>query len=453
MSSLVSSWREVWAERSESSALLAPAEGVSWTFGELDERSALAARRIASVVAPGERVVLSCAPSAATVVSYIGILRAGATVVPANTAYTAHELRHIVDVAEPTLAILDDPSRVSCRSVGVDLAGLDVGDEPAASGTIAMLGFTSGTTGQPKAAALSHDALLAGAGAVVEAWEWSSQDHLLHVLPMFHMHGLGVGLNGALLAGSTLTVLPRFDPAVVAEQRATMFFGVPTMYARLARARALQHMRTYRLLVSGSAPLAPDLFAAVANDAGQAPLERYGMTETVMITGNPLHGERRPGSVGVPMPGMSVRLGENDVVEVRGTSVFEGYLGVSPAETFTRDGWFPTGDIGRWDTDGYLSLVGRASELIITGGYNVYPREVEDVIRTVPGVVDVAVIGRADPEWGEVVTAVVVGDVDATTLEGAARSALASFKCPRAWEFRDELPRNAMGKLIRSALR
>jgi malonyl-CoA/methylmalonyl-CoA synthetase len=133
--------------------------------------------------------------------------------------------------------------------------------------------------------------------------------------------------------------------------------------------------------------------------------------------------------------------------------VFEGYLGVSPAETFTRDGWFPTGDIGRWDTDGYLSLVGRASELIITGGYNVYPREVEDVIRTVPGVVDVAVIGRADPEWGEVVTAVVVGDVDATTLEGAARSALASFKCPRAWEFRDELPRNAMGKLIRSALR
>jgi malonyl-CoA/methylmalonyl-CoA synthetase len=231
-----------------------------------------------------------------------------------------------------------------------------------------------------------------------------------------------------------------------------MFFGVPTMYARLVDAHVVTHLRGCRLLVSGSAPLPTDLFSQIANAAGQAPLERYGMTETVMITGNPLHGERRAGSVGKALPGVEVRLGVDDVVEVRGPNVFAGYAGVDPLEVFTSDGWFPTGDLGNFDADGYLNLVGRASELIITGGYNVYPREVEEVLRQHPAVVDVAVIGRPSREWGEVVTAIVVGDASIAELQEISAASLAPYKKPRAFEFTSELPRNAMGKIDRSRL-
>lgn len=448
---LTAAWVAAWAADPTQVALQAPAEDIAWTAGELEQRTAIAAARLlAAGVQPGDRVLLSCSPSAATVVAYIAILRAGAIVVPANTGYTAGELAHIESIAQPIHRITD---------ANVDLADLAAPQtNPVLDGVIedapAMLSFTSGTTGKPKAAQLTHANLLAGARAVVQAWEWSREDVLLHALPMFHMHGLGVGINGAFTAGAGLIVLPAFDPALIAEHApsASMFFGVPTMYARLADAQHLDALRTMRLIVSGSAPLPTDLFDTIAEKVGQAPLERYGMTETVMLTGNPLHGERRAGSVGVAMPNVDIRLSDRDVVEVRGPNVFAGYLSVDPAQTFTADGWFPTGDIGRVDDDGYWHLVGRASELIITGGYNVYPREVEDVLRTHPGVADVAVIGRPSREWGEEVTAVIVGDADVDQLREIATESLAPYKRPKVYEFIDELPRNAMGKIDRGAL-
>ena len=450
--SLTSAWVDRWAADPTRVVLRAPAGDIVWTAGELEQRTAVAAARLqAAGVQPGDRVLLSCSPSAATVVAYAGILRVGAVVVPANTGYTAGELAHIESVAQPVHRITD---------ANVDLADLpapaiDPVLDRTPSTAPAMLGFTSGTTGRPKAAQLTHANLLAGARAVVQAWEWSGDDVLLHALPMFHMHGLGVGINGAFTAGATLLLLPSFDPIVVADHAssASMFFGVPTMYSRLADAQRLDALRHLRLLVSGSAPMPTDLFDTIAEQTGQAPLERYGMTETGLLTGNPLHGGRRAGSVGMAMPDVDIRLGEGDVVEVRGPNVFAGYLGVDPQQTFTADGWFPTGDIGRVDDDGYWHLVGRTSDLIITGGYNVYPREIEDVLRTHPGVTDVAVIGRPSREWGEEVTAIIVGVADIDELRELTTESLAPYKRPKVYEFIDELPRNAMGKVDRPRLR
>jgi malonyl-CoA/methylmalonyl-CoA synthetase len=260
-----------------------------------------------------------------------------------------------------------------------------------------------------------------------------------------------------------MVVLPRFAPRSVVEALAaydaTMFFAVPTMYALLRDADALPGLRGLRLLVSGSAPLDPVLFADVEAIAGQAPVERYGMSETVMLTSNPVRGERRAGSVGLPLPGVQVRLGAGDGVEVNGPNVFRGYWERpdATAEAFSADGWFRTGDVGERDADGYLRLVGRASDLIITAGYNVYPREVEDAIREHEAVVDVAVVGLPDPTWGETVAAYVVlrGDLDALEPELATlvEERLAAYKRPRRWVAVDALPRNAMGKVQRDVLR
>jgi len=304
----------------------------------------------------------------------------------------------------------------------------------------------------------------------------------VHALPMFHMHGLGAAINGTLSAGASMVVLPRFDPAAVVDAvtayGATLFFGVPTMYARLRDSGRLPELSGLRLLVSGSAPLDPLLFQAIAAQSGQAPIERYGMSETVMLTSNPLHGERRAGSVGLPLPGVEARLGEGGAVEVTGPNVFGGYWERpdSDRESFTADGWFRTGDIGELDPDGYLRLVGRASDLIITGGYNVYPREVEDAILSHPDVVDAAVVGIPDDTWGETVVAYVVlrarpaeiampaaGPSDASgpayaaavtdALTAHVEPRLAAYKRPRRWTALPELPRNAMGKVQRDALR
>jgi malonyl-CoA/methylmalonyl-CoA synthetase len=287
---------------------------------------------------------------------------------------------------------------------------------------------------------------------------------------MFHMHGLGAAISGSLAAGASMVVLPRFDPAAVVDAAAaydaTMFFGVPTMYARLRDSGRLPALSGLRLLVSGSAPLDPALFRAIAAQAGQAPIERYGMSETVMLTSNPLQGERRAGWVGLALPGVQVRLGDGDGVEVTGPNVFGGYWErpAANAEAFTADGWFRTGDIGELDADGYLRLVGRASDLIITGGYNVYPREVEDAVLAHPDVVDAAVVGIPDDTWGETVVAYVVlradlaaGRADAEGIAAAltahVASRLAAYKRPRSWTVVPELPRNAMGKVRRDLLR
>lgn len=423
------------------------------TGRELDRESLDRARSLAGCgVTPGSRVLLSAEPSVDLIVTYVAVLRLGAIVVPANTAYTERELEHIRNVTEPVLELRGDLTLPphEPRDVEVDLAS---------GSDIAMLGFTSGTTGQPKAAMLTHDNLIAGARSVIESWQWTSQDRLLLSLPLFHMHGLGVGVNGSLMAGSSIVVVPKFSPTAIVEAieryEPTMFFGVPTMYAKLRDAGALAALARLRLCVSGSAPLAPSLFADIERTVGQPPLERYGMTETVMLAGNPIAGPRKAGSVGQPLPGVEIRLDEaTGEVQVAGPNVFSGYLN-QPEQTaaaFTDDGYFRTGDIGRFDEDGFLSLVGRASELIITGGYNVYPREVEDAMRQCPGVKDAAVVGKLDDVWGEVVVGFIVGEVEEEKLTEHAARVLADYKRPRMWMIVSDLPRNAMGKVDRLEL-
>lgn len=474
---VTAAWVKRWRADPSRVVLVDGATGASLTAADVESASARVAASLHALgVRPGDRVVLSCAPSVATVLAYAGILRLGAVVVPANTAYTSAELEHIVGDVRPVAAVADDVARVPGGPVAVTAASLLAAAEDAATpeldaaadDDLAMIAFTSGTTGRPKGAMLDHGNLVSGAQALVEAWGWTPDDRLLHALPMFHMHGLGAGINGSFTAGASMVVLPRFAPDAVVEAvaayGATMFFGVPTMYALLREAGRLPGLAGLRLLVSGSAPLDPALFADVAAQAGQAPVERYGMSETVMLVSNPLHGERRAGSVGLPLPGVSVRLGEDGGVEVMGRNVFRGYWERpdATAEAFTPDGWFRTGDIGELDGDGYLRLVGRASDLIITAGYNVYPREVEDVVRDHPAVLDVAVVGLPDPTWGETVAGFVVlrpesADVDREELEqglaALVEGRLAAYKRPRRWVVVDGLPRNAMGKVRRDVLR
>lgn len=466
-------WAVAWGADDVRPALLAP-DGAVLTSGGLAERSADAARRLAAAgIGPGSRVLLSAAPSVDLVVAYVALMRLGAVVVPANTAYTEPELAHLLADARPLAAVLDDPSRLAGRDdvrvLTTDLSlppGPPVPLDAARPEDPAWIAYTSGTTGRPKGAVLTHANLAAGAGVLVDAWEWTPDDRLVLALPLFHMHGLGVGLNGTLAAGASAVVLPRFDPSAVAAaaegRGGTMFFAVPTMYERLLATGHASALAGLRLLVSGSAPLPPPLFEGVRAAAGQAPLERYGMTETVMLCANPLHGQRRSGTVGHPLPGVELRLADDGGVQVRGPSVFAGYLGrpEATAEAFTEDGFFRTGDVGAWDEAGYLRLVGRTSDLVITGGFNVYPREVEDALRAHPAVADVAVVGLPDQRRGEVVAAFVVRAVSPgeavakpSDLEAFLTDRLASYKRPRAWRFVAELPRNAMGKVDRAALR
>jgi malonyl-CoA/methylmalonyl-CoA synthetase len=437
---------------------------------------------------------MSAGTSVALVEAHVAALRLGLVVVPANTAYREREIAHLVSDAAPRAAIVDDPERAAwVRRARPDtlVVGPDVdlpgGSSPApvldAAGPDdpALIGYTSGTTGAPKGAVLSHRNLLASSESVRLAWRWSADDRLVLALPLFHIHGLGVGLHGTLLAGASAVLLPRFDADAVldaaAGHDATLFFGVPTMYARLAASPRLAELARLRLCVSGSAPLPPAVFDRLADGSGQRVLERYGMTETGMNVSNPYAGERRPGTVGFPLPGVELRLApggtgggppttaagaatERGEIQLRGPNVFAGYRGrpEATAAAFTADGWFRTGDIGEHDPDGYLRLVGRARELIITGGLNVYPREVEDVLLEHPAVGEVAVAGLPDAEWGEVVAAWVVPSPAGARpspdeLTGFAAERLARFKCPRRVLFVDALPRNALGKVLRHELR
>ena len=448
--------------------------------GDLDRASRRVATRLAGAgLNPGDRILMSAATSVELVEAHVAALRLGLVVVPANTAYREREIAHVVGDCAPRAAVVDDAERAAwvrrarpdILVVGpdVDLAPRDGGPgsaglDAAAPGDPALIGYTSGTTGTPKGAVLSHANLLASSESVRLAWKWTADDRLVLALPLFHIHGLGVGLHGTLLAGAAAVLLPRFDPDAVldavAAHDATLFFGVPTMYARLADSPRLAELGRLRLCVSGSAPLPPALFDRLAAGSGQRVLERYGMTETGMNVSNPYDGERRPGTVGFPLPGVELRLAAHHEIELRGPNVFSGYWG-RPEETaaaFTPDGWFRTGDIGEHDTDGYLRLVGRARELIISGGLNVYPREVEDVLLEHPAVAEVAVAGVPDPEWGEVVTAWVVPARVGAPPAGAdllrfAAERLARFKCPRRVVVVEALPRNALGKVLRHELR
>jgi malonyl-CoA/methylmalonyl-CoA synthetase len=467
--SLPAAWQQIWSAAPDRVAVTY-ADGRSLTAAHLEEASrAVAGRYTAAGLEAGDRVLMSAESSLDLVVAHVAALRAGLVVVPANTAYREREIAHLVVDAAPRLAVVDSAERAGWITAaqpatqvvdpGVDLpAGPPPVLDDAAPDAPAVIGYTSGTTGVPKGAVLTHANLLAGSSAIEIAWRWSSADVLVLCLPLFHAHGLGVGLHGTLLAGAQAVLLPRFDVDAVldaaASARATLFFGVPTMYHRLAGSPRAGELARLRLCVSGSAPLPAALHEAMAERAGQRVLERYGMTETLMNVSNPYDGERRPGSVGLPLPGVDVALDDGEIL-VRGPNVFPGYWQRpdATAEAF-RDGWFATGDLGAFDDDGYLRILGRAKELIITGGFNVYPREVEEVLLGHPGVAEAAVVGTPSDEWGEVVTAYIVpaGALAANELTDYAAARLAGYKRPRIVRFVDTLPRNALGKVVKHEL-
>ena len=419
----------------------------------------------------GDRVLVSASSSLDLVIAHVAALRVGLIIVPVNTAYRRREVAHIVADAQPAAAVIDDPGRAQWIGalapdaiVVTPAVELTDGAQPqldsSAPDDPALLAYTSGTTGAPKGALLSHGNLLASAQAVATAWRWNSEDRLLLCLPLFHAHGLCVGLHGTLLVGGSALLLPKFDVESVLgsmrEHGCTMFFGVPTMYHRIASSPRARELAGLRLCVSGSAPLSPGLHAELDRIAGQRVLERYGMTETLMNASNPYNGERRAGSVGLPLPGCEIRLAPDGEILIRGPNVFGGYWrNDSATEEAFVDGWFRSGDIGEFGPDGYLRILGRSKELIISGGFNVYPREVEDVLAEHPSVAEVAVVGTPSDEWGEVVSAVIVsrGSVPSEDeLAAWAGDRLASFKLPRSWRFVEALPRNAMGKVLRREL-
>jgi len=473
---LLRSWAARWA--SAPSAPLWKEGARWWTAGEFDEATRRASGRLrAAGLGPGDHLVWSTSSSVASLVAHVGALRAGLVVVPANTAYTERELTHIVQDVRAAGAVVDRPGQadwVRAAAPGAVVTGpsLDLPDgdpgglDRADPEDPALICFTSGTTGAPKGAVLRHRNLLAATESVVRAWRMTPDDRLVHCLPIFHAHGLAVGAYGTLSAGGSAVLLAAFDPAAVAaaavDDRATLFFGVPTMYHRMVATGAVDALSGLRLCVSGSAPLPAGLHAAASARIGSPVLERYGMTETLMNTSNPYDGERRAGTVGFPLPGVEVRLDDSGEVLLRGPNVFDGYFEreSATAEAFRDLGdggrpWFASGDLGA-DEDDYLVIRGRSKELIISGGFNVYPTEVEDVLARHPGVAEVAVTGTPSDEWGEVVTAWVVPDGTPPTVEGLRTfcdGRLAPFKQPRLIRVVDALPRNAMGKVVRSRLR
>jgi malonyl-CoA/methylmalonyl-CoA synthetase len=473
-------------------------DGGVHTRGAVAER----ARRVASLltaegVAPGDRVVLSLPKGPWLPACHLGTLLAGAAVVPLDPAHPDAALARLLARAEPRLAIVDPALAERGLRFAPGLAWwcpdpappegareLTADGAPAARAVprggedLALLAFTSGTTGSPKGVPLSHANLTSNLDALARVWGWREDDRLLHVLPVFHLHGLGVALYGSLLAGSVLVFHERFDPERVlrdaAARNASLLMAVPTMLGRLLEVApdADNPLAGLRLVISGSAPLAPDLFERFRRRFGHAPVERYGMTETGMNASNPADGERKPGSVGPPVPGVVLRLCDPDgrivrdegEVCVRGPNVFAGYWRDAEATRAAfRDGWFRTGDLGRFDTDGYLVLTGRAKELIVTGGYNVSPLAVERALAApeVPGVRELAVAGVPDADLGERVAAFVVptdeGEADWPGVEAALRAraeaALARYSRPRTYVRLTALPRNALGKLERNRLR
>ncbi len=466
-------------------------EGRKITYGELaDLVSRFGAGLRQWGLKPGDRVALFMENCPEFVVSYLSIHLVGGVVVLVNTQYKQIELRHILSDAGVRVCITDEARNAEIERVRGDLTDLEkvviIDDSdgyhsfleinnslqlelPEGGHDLAIIAYTSGTTGRSKGAMLTHRNLISNALAVTEAWQWSENDHLLLTLPLFHAHGLMVGLHGTLVKGASATLRRHFHSAEVYSEllsnRPTMFFGVPTMYSRLL-AEAAKHKerpKPLRLYVSGSAPLSPQTFEEFKQIFGQPILERYGMTETIMNLTNPFEGERRPGTVGKPFPRQEARVvdiqtrhllpyGGAGEIEVRGPHVFKGYWNRPDAttEVFDPDGWFRTGDLGSMSEDGYYTISGRAKELIISGGYNVYPREVEEVLESYPGVIEVAVVGLPDADLGEQVVAVVVRQSTAVTAEllvTLCRENLASYKKPRHVYFVESLPRNALGKI------
>ena len=405
---------------------------------------------------PGDRILVQAEKSVESALLYLASLRAGLVYVPLNTAYTAAELAYFIDDAEPALIVAEGHLGLA------DLAGPPADFATVARGPddLAAILYTSGTTGRSKGAMLSHDNLASNALVLKDYWRWQEGDVLIHALPIFHVHGLFVALHGALLNGSTMLWHKGFDADAVIDDmaRGTILMGVPTFYTRLLASPRLTREATagMRLFVSGSAPLLEATFRDFETRTGHRILERYGMTEAGMICSNPYDGARIPGTVGFPLPGVEARI-RDEVLEIRGPNLFKGYWRQpeKTEEDMRPGGWFVTGDIATMAEDGRVAIVGRAKDLIIAGGLNIYPKEIELAIDAVPGVGESAVIGVPHPDLGEAVVAVVTrtdpGLDETALLAGIAD--LARFKQPRRILFADALPHNAMGKVQKAALR
>jgi malonyl-CoA/methylmalonyl-CoA synthetase len=449
-------------------------EGRAYTFGEIDRRSAsLAGVFTARGLRAGDRLCVYLGNCVELIDIYLACVKLGVIFVPINILYREREIAHILADAEPKAVITsgDFPagapvwqvSELPASAPAAATAAL-TGDSPAA------IVYTSGTTGASKGAILTHNNFAANALNLLTCWQITAADRFLLPLPLFHVHGLGNGLHAWLISGCRMRLLERFEQQKAAEVfrdfQPTLFFGVPTIYVRLLElpaeaARAIG--AGMRLFVSGSAPLAPQVLAEFRERFGHVILERYGMTETLMNISNPYLGERRAGTVGLPLPGISIRLagedgapvadGESGEVYIRGPNVFAGYWKREDAtrEAF-RDGWFRSGDLAARAPDGYYTLLGRRSDVIISGGFNIYPREVEEFLQEQDGVAEAAVVGVPDRVRGEVPVAYVVGEFEAAELERLCRDSLASFKVPRAFIRVDKLPRTALGKIQKHLL-
>ena len=434
-------------------------DGRNVSYAELEAgASAVAGRLVAQGIAPGDRIALQAEKSIESVMIYLGVLKAGAVFLPLNSAYTPSEVAYFIGDAEPRELITNPPAYVRDSQ---SFPSLDVA-VPSGDDDLASIIYTSGTTGRSKGAMLTHGNLAANAIALHRAWAFTPDDVLLHALPIFHVHGLFVAMHCAFLSGCPMIWLPKFSDADVLAglKRATVMMGVPTFYTRLLANPAFtrEAAANVRVFISGSAPLLPTTHAAFEQRTGQRILERYGMSEAVIITSNPLDGERIAGSVGFPLPGVDLRIGggeETGVIEIRGPSVFSAYwrMPEKTAEEFTKDGYFITGDVGRQDADGRVWISGRAKDLIISGGYNVYPKEIELILDELPGVTESAVIGLPHRDFGEGVAAIVIGQGSEAAMIAECRKRLAAFKTPKRIIFVEELPRNAMGKVQKNLLR
>jgi malonyl-CoA/methylmalonyl-CoA synthetase len=428
-------------------------QGQEYTFGELDQRSDRMAASLAHL-SPGDRVCVQLANCIEMIDIYLACVKRGLIFVPVNILYRDREVAHIVTDAEPSL-FMTQPSLEPRASASGQTPKLD-GDTPAA------LVYTSGTTGTSKGAILTHNNFAANALNLLTCWQITREDRFLLALPLFHVHALGNGLHCWLISGCRMRLLERFDHQTATAQfldfRPTLFFGVPTIYVRLLETdpdAAKQIGREMRLFVSGSAPLPAHVLEQFQGLFGHTILERYGMTETMMNISNPYAGERRPGSVGLPLPGVSVRLSESGEILLKGPNVFAGYWKRDDAthDAFV-DGWFKTGDIATRSDDGYYTLSGRKSDLIISGGFNIYPREIEEFLMEQPEIVEAAVVGEPDRLRGEIPVAYIVvrESIDPDVLIGRCKANLSSFKVPRRVENVTLLPRNALGKVQKHLL-
>ena len=472
------------------------ADGTRISYGDLIALSGRVANVIvARGVKPGDRVAAQTEKSVEALVLYLATVRAGAVYLPLNTAYTLNELDYFIGDAEPSL-IVCDPSKadgitalaakVHARVETLDSDGkgslsdaaaktsTDFTTVPRAGDDLAAILYTSGTTGRSKGAMLTHDNLASNSLSLVEYWRFTKDDVLIHALPIYHTHGLFVASNVTLFSRAAMIFLPKLDPELMIKlmDRATVMMGVPTFYTRLLQSPNLSKDSTkhMRLFVSGSAPLLAETHREWSARTGHAVLERYGMTETNMNTSNPYDGDRVPGAVGFPLPGVSVRVTDPEtgkelardtigMIEVKGPNVFKGYwrMPEKTKEELRADGFFITGDLGKIDERGYVHIIGRGKDLVISGGFNVYPKEVENEIDAIAGVVESAVIGVPHADFGEGVTAVVVKDkntaLDEAQVLHALDGRLAKFKMPKRVMFVDDLPRNTMGKVQKNVLR